>query len=158
MSKALRRLLTSLFILFFSIQFYLTLFGGFFWPFASHRLFSQLPLMEKPIVQAVLEDAEGNLFFVHPGRVIPIEYARCSGLIRKLASMGSREQQQTFIEYLLKRLNTGGWYPFDEMFASAKSPTGLPFTSLHFETHVVEFKELPYPQSVQQKERILLFP
>lgn len=157
MDKAVKGLLISLFILFFSIQFYLTVFGGFFWPFASHRLFSQQPLIEKPIVQAVLEDTDGHILYVHPGRVIPIEYARCSGLVRNLASKGTKEQQKALIVYLLKRLNTGGWIPFDEMFASAKSPTEAPFTSLRFETHVVEFKELPYPQSLQHKERIVLF-
>lgn len=158
MDKALRGLLTTLFLLFFTIQFYLTLFGGFFWPFASHRLFSQLPMNPKPIVQAILEDSAGNTLAVHPGRVIPIEYSRCSGLVRHLAARGTTAQQQALINYLLKRLNQGGWKPFDEMFISAKSPSGAPFTTLRFETHVVEFKERPYPDSLEVLQRSPLFP
>lgn len=158
MDKVLRGFLTALFFFFFTIQFYLTLFGGFFWPFASHRLFSQLPMNPKPIVQAILEDSEGNILSVHPGKVIPIEYSRCSGLVRNLCATGTAEQQQAFINYLLKRLNAGGWKPFDEMFHSAKSPSNAPFTTLRFETHVMEFKELPYPDSIEVIKRSPLFP
>ena len=140
--------LTASFIFFFSIQFYLTVCGGFCWPFASHRLFSQLPPQKKPIVQVVVTDSDGNVLIVHPGKVIPIEYSRCSGLVRNIT-----EAQKKFLHaYVLKRLNEKPWLAFDEMYSSVKSPTNAPFVSLQFETHVVDFPNLHIHQ------RIKLFP
>lgn len=79
---------------FVATQLYLTIFGGFLWPFSSHRLFSQLSTPRKTIVQAVLVDSNNNTYTVHPGRVVPIEYSRCSGLIRNVCTKGSPEQKQ----------------------------------------------------------------
>jgi len=109
------------------------------WPFSSHRLFSQLPLVEKPIVQAKVEDADGYVQFVHPGRVIPIEYSRCSGLVRNIFRNGTSKQKSLLSEYLVERLNKQPWGPFDEVFSAVSSPTGAPFIRVEFEIHVVTF-------------------
>ena len=158
MKRSTQIALTAFLVLFFSVQFHLTVFGGFFWPFASHRLFSQLPLMKKPIVQAIVEDTDGNICVVHPGKVIPIEYSRCSGLVRNMYSNGTDLQKSLLVDYLLKRINERPWWAFDEIFSSVKSTTGASFTNLRFETHTVEFIELEYPHSIQINERMTLFP
>lgn len=150
--------LTAVLVLFFSIQFSLTIHGGFFWPFSSHRLFSQQPPARKPIIQAVVEDVEGHICIVHPGKVIPIEYSRCSGLVRNLLRSGNTEQITAFHHYLLKRINEKPWIAFDEMYSSVRSPTGAPFVSLKFENHLIEFRERAYPQSIYIHERRSLFP
>lgn len=158
MNRLAQFALTAFLALFFSIQLYLTVNGGFLWPFSSHRLFSQLPKTQKTIVQAVLEDAKGNIFIVHPGRVIPIEYSRCSGLVRNLFNSGTPFQKKSLLSYLIKRLNENPWDAFDEMYSSIKSPSGAPFISLKFENHIIEFQEGEYPRSIQLKERRSLFP
>lgn len=89
-------------VAFFSIQWKLTLFGGFFWPFSSHRLFSQQADSHKEIVQAVVVDRQGVKQYVHPGRVIPIEYARCSGLIRNLAKHGTPAKKRGLVPLSFK--------------------------------------------------------
>ncbi len=158
MNKFAQLALTALLALFFSIQFFLTIHGGFCWPFSSHRLFSQLPPKLKPIVQAVLQDADGNICIVHPGKVIPIEYSRCSGLIRNMCTSGTLSQKASLHEYLLKRINIKPWRAFDEMYSPVKSPNGAPFVTLRFETHIVEFQEAEYPQSKHIHQRIKIFP
>ncbi len=158
MKRFERIALSSFLVLFISIQFYLTLFGGFFWPFSSHRLFSQMPLKKKPIVQAVLEDAEGNICIVHPGKIIPIEYARCSGLVRNLTKKGVNDQQAKLVNYLLARINENPWWAFDEMFSAVKPPKDKPFVKLKFETHVVEFEEGERSGSLKVHDRMAMFP
>lgn len=158
MNKFTRCFLIAFFFLFFSLQFYLTLFGGFFWPFSSHRLFSQLPQNPKPIVQAIFVDAKGHEIAVHPGKALPIEYSRCSGFIRKLAKEGTPQQKMFLLDYLLKRVNERPWRAFDEMYSAARSPSGAPFIHLRFETHLVEFKKAQYPDSIIVKERTALLP
>ncbi len=143
---------------FFSIQFKLTLFGGFMWPFSGHRLFSQLAVPQKTIVQAVLKDSEGKIYFVHPGRAIPIEYSRCSSLVRKLYAEGNKDKQQLFCSYLLKRLNNAPWWAFDEMFPAIRPDPPAHFVEIHFEHHAIEFRQLPYPDSIHRLERRPLFP
>lgn len=155
MKRSTQIALGSFLFCFFSIQFYLTIFGGFFWPFSSHRLFSQLPEMKKPIIQAVLEDAEGNIYTVHPGKVIPIEYSRCSGLVRNLYRNGNKEKKTLFVNYLLKRLNEKPWHAFDETYSPIKSLPAAPFKKLSFETQVVEFKDRTPPELL---DKITLFP
>lgn len=145
----LRKPLLILFlVLFFAIQWKLTIFGGFLWPFSSHRLFSQQAPLKKTIVSAVVSDRDGNIQYVHPGRVIPIEYARCSGLVRNLVKAGSQAQKEAFQQYLLNRLNSNPWWAFDEMYASVRSPTNAPFTSIHFEEHELDFSAYCYPDPV----------
>jgi hypothetical protein len=124
-------------IAFFSIQWKLTLCGGFCWPFTSHRLFSQQADSHKEIVQAIVQDRNGNLQCVHPGRVIPIEYARCSGLVRTLAKNGTQAQKEAFCAYLIQRLNYQPWRAFDEMLPPVTS--SAPIVSLTFELHDVDF-------------------
>lgn len=152
-----KALLSTLLILFFSIQFYLTLFGGFLWPFSGHRLFSQRATQQKTIVQAILTDAQGQEYAVHPGKAIPIEYSRCSGLIRTLHQKGTEEQKQKLCEYLLKRLNENPWWAFDEMFSAIK-PFNAPFVHLSFEHHTIQFHPKPYPESIELLERKVLIP
>lgn len=148
--------LTALLVGFFYIQFSLTLFGGFLWPFSSHRLFSQLPTQRKEIVQAILTDANGNQTIHHPGRVIPIEYSRCSGLIRKMAKESSLEQKNLFCAYLIKRLNYNPWWAFDEMFSSPIRT--VPFTKIRFETHVIEFDYSSKNERYKRLEQKILLP
>lgn len=145
--------LIVLFLLFFSVQFYLTIFGGFLWPFSSHRLFSQQPRNEKLIVQAVLEDTNGNTYVVHPGRVIPIEYCRTSGLVRNIYMNGTNEQKEQFVKYLLKRLNEAPWRAFDEMFKAIEPKDRASFKTLRFESHRVEFLD-----TLKVKSTEVLFP
>ena len=153
----MKRIAKTLLLLFFSIQFYLTVFGGFLWPFSGHRLFSQRATQQKTIVQAILTDANGKEMAVHPGRAIPIEYSRCSGLIRKLHQGGTEEQKQRLCAYILKRLNKRPWWAFDEMFASIR-PLDSPFTQLRFEHHTIQFHPKPYPESIELQKREVLFP
>lgn len=143
---------------FVATQLYLTIFGGFLWPFSSHRLFSQLSTPRKTIVQAVLVDSNNNTYTVHPGRVVPIEYSRCSGLIRNMCTKGSPEQKRYLHNYLLTRLNQNPWYPFDEMFGSVRSIDNAPFVTLSFEHHLIEFDEHHYPNSIITHQRTILFP
>lgn len=158
MGRRSKSALLLLLALFFSVQFYLTLFGGFLWPFSGHRLFSQLAPKQKVIVQAVLTDSEGRTYFVHPGRVIPIEYSRCSSLVRNLYASGHREKQEKLCEYALNRLNGSPWTAFDEMFSAMKPPPSAHFTALHFEHHLIEFQPVQFPDSIRLLERRRLFP
>lgn len=141
---------------FFSIQFYLTFFGGFLWPFSSHRLFSQSATMHKEIVQAVVTDTNGHVTYHHPGQVIPIEYARCSGLVRKLAKQGSKEQKRLFCAYLKKRLKEQPWRAFDEMYSSAHTQFGV--ADVRFETHSIQFIEDAYPNTIVKLKAENLLP
>lgn len=158
MTKKVKILLGLFLVVFFSTQLYLTVFGGFLWPFSGHRLFSQLGARKKTIVQAVLTDAEGYQYFTHPGKVIPIEYSRCSGLIRKLYAEGAGIKQKTFCQYLLHRLNTAPWHAFDEMFPAIRPHSQSKFVQLHFEHHDIEFLPDSYPNSIRLVERRHLFP
>lgn len=157
MNRVAKALLTTLLILFFSTQISLTLFGGFLWPFSGHRLFSQRATLKKTIVQAILIDHQGREYAVHPGRAIPIEYSRCSGLIRTLYQRGTKEQQQKLCLYLLKRLNENPWWAFDEMFSAVRPIQGS-FVHLRFEHHTIRFHSKPYPVSIELLERKELFP
>lgn len=129
-------MLSKLFFLFFSVQLYLTIFGGFFWPFSSHRLFSQLPERAKFIVQVRLFENNGTSHLVHPGKVLPIEYARTSGLIRDIYNHGTSEQKEHLYKYMLWRINQEPWFTFDEMFPMVYNSN---WTSLVIEEHLVEF-------------------
>ena len=138
-----------LFILFFAIQWHLTLFGGFCWPFSSHRLFSQLPSIghrrrdyrraTKKIIQIVVTDESGRGYTVHPGQVIPLEYSRCTGLIRRIYYNGTLLQKKLLHEYMLDAINNHPWSSFDEMFSSIKSTSK--FISLSIEEHTVSLAE-----------------
>ena len=140
------------FITFFLIQFKLTVFGGFFWPFSSHRLFSQYPKNQKSIVCAIVTNKEGFIFSKQPGRVIPIEYCRCSGLVRNIASNANSGQTKLFLQYLINRVNHSPWWAFDEMLPSVD-----PFIEdLWFETHLIEFHhEHPPYLRLLESERLL---
>lgn len=139
MNSFAKTILAVILILFFSVQFYLTIYGGFLWPFSSHRLFSQHPTSQKEIVQAVVTDSRGNEIVCHPGKVIPIEYSRCSGLIRKLALAGSKEQKTLFCRYLVERVNHNPWWAFDEMQSALQLDS--PAKSIRFETHIIQFTD-----------------
>jgi hypothetical protein len=147
----------KLFLSFFAIQLYLTLFGGFLWPFSSHRLFSQLPGKTKYIVQIRLIDEYNDTYIVHPGRVIPIEYSRCSGLIRNVYNGNNSLQKEQLYNYMIKRVNERPWFTFDEMLPMA-NPKGKvinlnidarsaamrdyekrSFSSLNVEEHLIQF-------------------
>jgi hypothetical protein len=158
MNSLAKTSLIAFLVSFFTIQFYLTVFGGFLWPFSSHRLFSQSPSPQKEIVRAIVTDSAGNISEHHPGRVIPIEYSRCSGLIRKMAKEGSPEQKETFCAYLKNRLNTKPWVAFDEMYSAASPTDGACITKVHFETHLIQFVENNYPNSIQTLEVRELLP
>jgi hypothetical protein len=144
-------------IAFFSIQFFLTIFGGFFWPFTSHRLFaSQQSKMQKSIVRAAVTDEKGVTQYVHPGQVIPIEYSRCSGLVRNIFEKGTINQKEALHHYLLNRIVTQPWWAFDEMLHAVESSSQI--VSLKFEIHEIDFNKYAYPNfppSINSKE---LFP
>lgn len=123
-------------VLFFAVQFYLTLFGGFLWPFSSHRLFSQLPERTKWIVQARVTDTQNVTQYVHPGRVIPLEYSRCSGLVRNIFKSSHK---LPFRNYVLSRINKEPWTTFDEMFPMVQASPSSMFTSVAFVEQLVEF-------------------
>jgi len=155
----LRKISLSFFLIcFLTVQLKLTLFGGFLWPFSSHRLFARMPEMNKQTLQAVVEDANGDIQSVHPGRVIPIEFCRCVGLVRNIFTNGSDFQKEQLQKYLLERLNQKPWWAFDEMYPSVKSPTEAAFVSLKFETHELDFTSYSYSTSLPVKQKQHLYP
>lgn len=131
--------LTLVMLLFFAIQWHLTLFGGFLWPFSSHRLFSQLPPKNyKTVLQVVVTDQHGNNKTVHPGQVLPLEYARCSGLLRQIYYYGTHQQRKYLYNYMLDVINHYPWKSCDEMMASVKSSSM--FVSLSIEEHTLRLE------------------
>ena len=133
------------FILFFIIQFYLTLFGGFLWPFSSHWLFSQYPKLTKNIIQIGINHTS----YLHCGNILDLEYSRCSGLIRNIYQFGTVEQKQKLYQYLLYNLNYKTRFTFDEMLPKVTILTN----SITIEEHLIS---LSYPIKILNK--LVIYP
>lgn len=136
----IKKILRIIFICFFGIQFYLTLYGGFLWPFSSHKLFSSYPEETKKIIQI----GTNNSFYLHPGNILDIEYSRCSGLLRNIFYKGTEEQKEKLYSYLLQSLNYEHRNTFDEMFRKINIMT----SNLTIEEHLIK---LEYPIKILDK-------
>ena len=158
MAKTTKRLLETILVFFFAIQFSQTCLNTSYWPFCPYNMFSLIPAYHRHRIKAIVYQDDNSKRTVELGNVLPIEYFRTRNLIDNVYVNNHNSRQQTLLaEDIVFWLNNKPWKAFDETYASVTVTPGHSIVGIDIVKQSVDFSDYSHSRRIKVLDEVVVY-